>query len=131
MQIKFQQLLSHTVEPRDPALNAALADELGADPDTVTFDRRRHTLALDGETFDGHALFTRIERNGRTWNGNVNAQVYHPGFRTANGFVTRTDYRELDCWDGFTLRPRRRLAGGVSAEPGRRTNLGLRRTLPG
>jgi hypothetical protein len=104
-QIKFQQLLSHTVEPRDPALNAALADELGADPDTVTFDRGRHTLALDGEVFDGHALFTGIERNGRDWNGNLNAQVYHPGFRAADGFVTRTDFRELDSWNGFTLRP--------------------------
>jgi hypothetical protein len=105
MQIKFQQLLSHTVEPRDPALTAVLADELGADPDTVTFDRGRHTLALDGETFNGHALFTGIERNGRTWNGNLNAQVYHPGFRAANGFVTRTDFRELDSWNGVTLRP--------------------------
>jgi hypothetical protein len=105
MRIKFQQLLSHTVEPRDPALNAALSDEPGADPGAVTFDRGRHTLALDGESFNGHALFTGIDRNGRTWNGELNAQVYHPGFRTANGFVTRVDYRELDSWNGFTLRP--------------------------
>lgn len=105
LRVKLQQLFSRTVEPRSPGLNSQLADELGAAPDTVTFDRGRHSLALDGETIDGFALFTGIDRSGRRWNGELDAQVYHPGFRAANGFVTRTDVRELESWNGFTLRP--------------------------
>jgi hypothetical protein len=105
LRVKLQQLFSRTVEQRNPALNAELAGQLGADPDSVTFDRGRHTLALDGETIDGYALYTGIERSGRSWNGDVSVQVYHPGFRAANGFVTRVDFRELESWNGFTLRP--------------------------
>ncbi len=105
LRISWQQLTSHTVEPRDAGLNATLGRQLGTDPDSVTFDRGRHTLALDGERFNGHALSTGITRNGRTWNGELEAQVYHPGFRAANGFVTRNDYRQLESWNGVTLRP--------------------------
>ncbi len=92
-----QLLASHT---REPAA-AQVTDQV---PD-LRFDHGRHTLAFDGERFDGHALYAALERNGRVWNGSLSFDERHPSFRADNGFVTRADYRSLNLWNGLQFRP--------------------------
>jgi hypothetical protein len=96
-QIRAQALASHTREPNDTRLTADVPDQ--------SFDRGRHTLAFDGERFDGHAVYAGLERNGRTWNGSLEFDERHPSFRADNGFITRTDYRMLSTWQGLTFQP--------------------------
>ncbi|HVP06227.1 MAG TPA: DUF5916 domain-containing protein, partial [Candidatus Acidoferrum sp.] len=85
--LSFQALASRTGEPNDTSLTS------GAD--TTTFERGRHTLTYDGETYWGHALYARFDRDARLWNGYVQYQEYSPTFRADNGFVTQNDIRQV------------------------------------
>lgn len=91
-------MASHTREPKDTTLTAGEAGDL-------TFDYGRHTLAFDGEHFDGHAVYAALDRNGRTWNSWIEFDERHPSFRADNGFITRNDYRYLGAWNGLTFQP--------------------------
>jgi len=91
-------MASRTREPNDTTI---IPEEFR----DLTFDYGRHTLALDGEGFHGHAVYASLERNGRTWNGSLDFDERHPSFRADNGFITRTDYRQLSTWNGLTFQP--------------------------
>jgi hypothetical protein len=98
---ELQGLGSYTRE----ADNAYLNEDL---PDT-TFDSGRHTVALDGEKYWGHAVYASIERSARTWNLNWDYYEFSPTVRADNGFITRNAYRNTDFWTGWTFRPDTRL----------------------
>lgn len=96
-----QLALSNTHEPTDETLSADLEDE----DRSPLFDRGSHTVALDGEQFQGNAFFLSFDRNARHWNFDLGFNSYSPTFRTANGFVTRNDYRRLRLWQGVMFYP--------------------------
>ena len=100
----FQVLGSRTVEPDRPDLSADYLEN--AD---TTFDDGRHTVWLDGETFDGLASYLRFDRDDRFWNFNVEYMATGPTFRAENGFVTRAGIHTANIWSGLTFRPNSRL----------------------
>jgi hypothetical protein len=86
LQFDFQLLGSYTEEtgtPSDGSGNGA------------TFDRGKHTVAADGETFDGHAYFAGLMYNSRHFSAYQSWLGCSPAFRAANGFLTRNDYRRV------------------------------------
>jgi hypothetical protein len=95
--LELQGLGSYTREPEDSLLNEDL-------PDT-TFDGDRHTVALDGEEFWGHAVYASLERSARTLNLNWDYYEFSPTVRADNGFITRNGYRNADLWTGLIFRP--------------------------
>jgi hypothetical protein len=96
--VEFQANGSHTRESVSPEL---------IDSDT-TFNYGRNTVALDGEEYDGHAVYVSLERNARTWNADLDYREFSPTFRTDNGFTTRNDYRQVSFWTGLFFRPNKR-----------------------
>jgi hypothetical protein len=93
----FQALASRTVEPNDTGITSGAAG--------TTFENGRHTVAFDGERFWGHAATAILQRDGRTWSGNVQYTEYSPTFRVDNGFLERNDIRQVEMWNGLTFRP--------------------------
>jgi hypothetical protein len=98
--VKLQALGSRTREPHDAAASADLGPG--------TFDGGRRTIALDGESFSGHALYASLERSARTWNSSADFWELSPTFRADNGFTTHNDYRQVNVWNGLFFRPNRR-----------------------
>ncbi len=84
-QIEIQAINSFTSEPNDTLLTAGIND--------VVFDGGAHTAAFDGESFTGRALYTSLERNGRSWAFDVDYWDRSPTFRTDNGFETSNNSR--------------------------------------
>ena len=71
--------------------------------DNVTFDRGRHTVALDGEQYSGHALSSKVQRNGRNYGFDFGFDQLSPTFRTDNGFVTNNDARRFNAMNRYTF----------------------------
>ena len=92
-QLEFQLIGSQTREPNDPTLTMGV--------DTLTFDRGRHTARFDGETFEGYAQYTSVERSGRTWSFDFDYYASSPAFRADNGFETRNNSRRVSMFQGL------------------------------
>ncbi len=105
-QIEYQLAGSHVDEPD--------LHEAETDPTFVAtpIDRDGHTRELDGESFTGHALYTSLERNGRTWSHDIDYWEYSPRFRTDNGFTTRVNYRVVSINEQLWFRPNGRILQG-------------------
>ncbi len=99
--VELQAVARHTAEPDDSTLTPELGDG--------TFDRGRHTVAFDGESFDGHAVYASLERSARLWNADADFWEFSPTFRTDNGFTTRNDYRQANMWNGLSFAPNKKL----------------------
>jgi hypothetical protein len=95
--VSWQALLSRTSEMTD----AQLSSNNGLD--NVTFDRGRHTVALDGEQYSGHALSSKVQRNGRNYGFDFGFDQLSPTFRTDNGFVTNNDARRFNAMNRYTF----------------------------
>ena len=108
IQIEAQGMISHTAEP-----------DLGADIDSSlvdrTFNEGTHTYVNDGESFTGAGAYVSLERNGRTWNSDVDYWEYDPNFRTDNGFTIQNNYRQYSWWNGLFFRPNKKFL--VNWEP--------------
>jgi len=100
--LEFQALGSHTRE-------LIAADLIDTTQSTGTaqqvFDG--HTVALDGESFGGQAVYASFERGGRMWSFDLDYWEYSPTFRAENGFETSNDRRRLSFNSGLTFRPNR------------------------
>ncbi len=92
-----QAVINRVHEPDDSTITFGLPP--------LTFDDGKHTLAFDGEQLTGHAIYASIEREGRVWNGDLEYDERHPSFRADNGFISRTDYRSINAWNGLTFQP--------------------------
>ncbi len=93
--LESQIALSREVEPRLPE----------AIEDSVFFGRDDHSVALDGETFSGHAVYASLERSARVWSSDLDFWEYAPTFRSDNGFTSQNDYRQLNWWNGLAFQP--------------------------
>lgn len=99
--LQAQALFSHTREPEAPAL-------FGEDDD-LHFDKNRLTASFDGEKFWGHNFYGSLKRDARFWNFDLSVRSVNPRFRADNGFVFRNNLREGNIWNGFFLRPNRKV----------------------
>jgi hypothetical protein len=71
-----------------------------------TFDGGNHTIALDGESYNGWAAYASVEREARYWDFNLDYYGTSPTFRADNGFVTQNNRHRLIAWTGVTLYPK-------------------------
>jgi hypothetical protein len=93
----WQMVGSRTEELDDPSLDESIGD--------LTFASGAHTAALDGESFSGHAVSTRVSRSARHYGFNVSYGQLSPTFRTANGFVTQNDRRRVEINNHYNFWP--------------------------
>ncbi len=101
-QFEFQLVGSYTEEPDAPDLIDTTQEDGTA---RMYFDRGKHTIALDGESFGGHGMYASFEMDGRkTW-FDIDYTDHSPTFRTDVGFTTRNDNRSIDLEGGILFRP--------------------------
>lgn len=103
-----QVLGSHTAEPDDSSLTE--------DIDQTYFGGGKHTVAYDGESFPGYALYASFERSSRFWNFDIDYIDIDPAFRADNGFLVRNDQREVEAYSGLYFHPENRFMDRI--EPG-------------
>ena len=94
---EWQVVGSHSQEPDDPTLTEGVND--------LKFDNGRYTVAYDGESFFGNAMYASVERNARTWSWDVDYWQFSPTFRVDNGFETRNDMRRVSMYQGLSFWP--------------------------
>jgi hypothetical protein len=87
-QIDAQLVGSHTAEPETGALS---------DRD-LTFGDAEHSVAFDGESYGGFAGFLNVSRYARTVSFGASYRDASPTFRTANGFQSRSDFRNVSAF---------------------------------
>ncbi len=100
--LEGQAIVSRTEEAR---LAAGEPGSVGSGGFDGHFADGRHTVALDGESFTGHAFMGRIARNARHYNFRVEYGESSPTFRTDNGFETSNDRRRINAHHSYTLFP--------------------------
>jgi hypothetical protein len=93
--IKAQGLLSYTQEPNNAQL---IADAAGK-----TFDEGGHTVALDGESYNGYGAYLGLERDARHWISNLDYWDSSPTFRADNGYVFRNSDRRIVWNNSYTI----------------------------
>jgi len=86
---------THTRELDNPALTA--------DFDGYTFNRGKHTVAFDGESFYGTALIVRLMRGSRHWNFYTDYNQLDPTYRTEVGFDPINNHRSMNFTTSYTL----------------------------
>lgn len=94
---EWQAVGSYMREPDDSTLTSGVND--------LTFDGGRHTVAFDGESYWGNAVYASVERNARTWRWDVDYWHFSPTFRVDNGFQTRNDLRRVSMFQGLSFWP--------------------------
>ncbi|GAI21547.1 unnamed protein product, partial [marine sediment metagenome] len=80
------------------------------------FDGGQHTVALDAESYDGHALYANIERDARLWKFDIDFSATSPTFRADNGFIVRNDSRRVSGWTGLFFRPNGKVVTSITPE---------------
>lgn len=104
--IEAQTLFSRTKEPQNSTLNTEIFRQFDEDAD---FDRGKHTVAFDGESFGGHAIYASFERDARHLNFDFDYWAASPAFRADNGFITSNDYRQAILWTSYFFYPNTKL----------------------
>lgn len=97
LRLEYQLLGSHAVEPDEAGPTADLEDE--------TFDDGNHTSIFDGESFNGFAQYTSLERTGRRWFFDFDYWAATPSYRSDNGFETRNDFRRVSTFQELNFYP--------------------------
>jgi len=109
--LEFQALGSHSAEPDAPtAIDTTAEDGCGQ----MYFDGGQHTVALDAESYDGHALYANIERDARLWKFDIDFSATSPTFRADNGFIVRNDSRRVSGWTGLFFRPNGKVVTSIT-----------------
>ena len=93
--VELQGVLSQTVEVDDTTLTKGL--------NQTVFDKDGHTVGLDGESFQGNAVYLSVERHARVWNFDFDYWHQSPTYRSDNGFQTRNHRRQgsFNTWYNF------------------------------
>ena len=90
-----QYIMSFTDEP-----------VLGSSFGGSTFDEGRHTVALDGEKYHGHAFITNFNERHRHWGIFVGYNQITPSYRTQTGFDPVANHRTMDLNGSITILPK-------------------------
>jgi len=101
--IDGQYILAHTSEPQDSARTARYGG--------FAFDKGKHTIAFDGESYTGTAFITRLKREARNWGFMIEYNQVSPSYRTEIGFDPVIDYRNLALNSNYTFYPK---SGAIS-----------------
>lgn len=72
--------------------------------DTIKFDNNRHTSALDGEKFWGHAYWFGLQRETANSYMNINYLEKSPRYRADNGFQPGNNFRRISTFGIINLR---------------------------
>jgi hypothetical protein len=111
--LELQALFSHTEEPNNPALTEDILADTTEDAATIKrvnyFDRGAHTVAFDGESFNGNAVYASFERDARHWNFDFDYWAASPTFRADNGFITSNDNRQMIFGTWYAFYPNNKL----------------------
>ncbi|MFH2048531.1 MAG: carbohydrate binding family 9 domain-containing protein, partial [bacterium] len=96
--ILAQILGSRTEEPE----NATVSEDYLSD---TTFNNGKNTVAFDGESYNGKAIYVNFGREARLWSFDLDYYDVSPNFRANNGFVTQNNRREVSIWSNLIFRP--------------------------
>lgn len=86
---------SFTREPDDRSLDDDVAAYVAANIIDSTFDGDKYTARFDGEEYDGYSVITNLEGRFRRVNFDATYWEFSPTLRVDNGFVNRTNKREV------------------------------------
>jgi len=89
-----QYIYSHTDEPEGVELDPG-----------ATFDEGRHTIDLDGESYQGNAFITELRRRGRHWNLTLDYNQLDARYRTQTGYDPWNDQRNAFIWTSYIIYP--------------------------
>ncbi len=106
--IDGQYIVSHIREPDDTSLTSGVDD--------IVFDKGRHTVDFDGESYYGTAFITRLMRDARAWNFFVDYNQVSPSYRTEVGFDPAMDYRNLTIYNGYNIYPQKSILERITPE---------------
>lgn len=90
---EFQVLGSHVKELNEPDLiDTSFESGIGQ----MYFDGDAHTVALDGESLDGHNIYASLEMETRNMSLDIDYNEESPSFRADNGFVFMNETRSAE-----------------------------------
>ncbi|RMG62822.1 MAG: hypothetical protein D6715_11905, partial [Calditrichaeota bacterium] len=95
--LEAQWMFSRTSEPQDTSLSRSI--------NGLPLGSSGHSADFDGETFNGHAGYLRLLREGRHFEFNATYRQFSPTFRADNGFITQNNIRKLFLRSGIILYP--------------------------
>jgi len=104
--ILAQFMGSRTEEP----VNEKVSED---DLSDTTFNNGEHTVAFDGESYDGKAFFINFGRESRSLSFDWDFYDASPTFRANNGFVTQNNRRSTSFWSMYVFRPNGKVVSKV------------------
>jgi hypothetical protein len=100
-----QYIFTHTAEP-----------DAGPTYGGMTFDRGKHTVALDGESYSGDVMLARLDRRSSHVNIFITYNQISPSYRTENGFDPVNNHRTIDTYANIVIRPKSTLLTQITPE---------------
>ncbi len=95
VQVEGQLLVSTTREAFQPNVCES----------NLTFDHGNFTATLDGEKFNGYALYTGVKQYGRHFMFELQGAKMSPGFRAETGFEPRANQQKITYWSAYKMYP--------------------------
>ena len=96
--VELQGVISNTSEVDDTTLTEGL--------NHTYFDNGRHTVGLDGESFNGNAVYASVERHAREWFFDFDYWHQSPTYRADNGFQTESSKRRVSLVNRYSFFPK-------------------------
>ena len=60
------------------------------------------TVALDGESFNGSALYSTLRRDTENWSTRIRYYDISPEFRSDLGFIVENNLKRISFYQGYT-----------------------------
>ena len=78
--------------------------------DWIDSDKKfgEYTVNLDGETFNGDALYSELRRDTNTWRSFIRYTGISPTFRADNGFIVENNLKKYELWHGYYKYPNKK-----------------------
>jgi hypothetical protein len=67
------------------------------------FGSTQYTTTFNGESYSGSGYQINISRNARNYSFDLSGFSTSPTFQAQDGFITTTDKRQINFWQGYTL----------------------------
>ena len=79
--------------------------------DWIESDKKfgNYSVTLDGESFNGDAVYTELRRDTNTWRSFIKYTGISPTFRADNGFIVQNNLKRFELWHGFYKYPDKKL----------------------